>query len=145
MLAESGKQVTLVTNCIEVILAANRSNNIKLIALGGEVGEKSDGFVGALTNEQLSKYHFDEAFIGVVGVDIDNDRVSTYDYADGTTKAQAIRSAAKSYMMLETRKLEEDGTYWYAQVSDFTGAVLEGKPEVKLLKALKNIPIDWVY
>lgn len=145
LIAERNKRVTLVTNCIEVILAANVPCNIKLIALGGEVSEQADGFVGALTNEQLTKYRFDIAFIGVVGVDLDKNRVSTYVPSDGATKAQAVASSVRSYMMLESRKLQEDTTYTYAQVSDFTGAILEKEPEVKTLKAMNKYSLEWLY
>lgn len=147
MLAQSGKGVTLVSNCPQVIAAAvgvPGSQSVKLIALGGEMNLRRDGFVGALTNEQMERYSFDEAFVGVVGVDLERDRVSTYVPMDGSTKRVAIGCAKRSYLVLETRKLHEDGNYWYAHVSDFTGAVMERALEGEDAKRAAEYPIDWL-
>lgn len=144
LLVESGKRLTVVSNCLEVMAYTRKAQNIKLIALGGEVDERCDGFIGAITNEQIEHYSFDTAFIGVVGVDLENDRVSTYAPLDGITKAKALSCAKKAYMMLETRKLEEDGNYWYAHVSDFTGAVMEKALEGDLATKANEYMIEWL-
>lgn len=145
LIAESGKRVTVVTGSIDVILALRSSASVKLIALGGELNAQGDCFVGPIANEQLAKYRFDLAFIGVVGVDLEGDRVSTLAPADGSTKARAIAASTKCYLMLETRKFDEDGTYWYAHVSDFTGAVLEAKPAPKLRKLMDEYVVEWLF
>lgn len=145
MLVSSNKHVTLVTNCIDVILAANvPDSNVKLIVLGGTTDELHGGFVGGITDAQLKQYQFDIAFIGVVGVDLELDRVSTYITEDGITKRTAIDCSSRSYMMLETRKLHEDGTFWYAQVSHFTGALMDKLPDQSTDKLIKNYPIEWL-
>lgn len=144
MLAESGRKITLVTNCIQVISAVSSARNIKLIVLGGETNDRRDGFIGALTNEQMERYRFDIALIGAVGVDLDHDRVSTYIPQDGSTKSHAISCSKRSYLMLETRKFREDGTYFFARMSDFTGAIMERMPEGEEVELMREVPIDWI-
>ena len=144
MLAGSGKRITLVTNCLDVVLAVHSTDNIRLICLGGVVGGRGGGFFGALTNEQIKNYRFDLAFIGVVGVDLEKNRVSTYVPEDGTTKRTAIENSSRSYMMLENRKFMEDGVYWYSSVSRFTGAILDDEPDETIRKKLAEYPIEWI-
>lgn len=144
MLADSARKITLVTNCIQVIGAVSSARNIKLIVLGGETNDRRDGFIGALTIEQMERYRFDISFIGAVGVDLENDRVSTYVPQDGSTKHCAISSSKRSYLMLETRKFQEDGTYFFARMSDFTGAIMERSPEEKQAKMLEELNVDWI-
>lgn len=144
LLVESGRRITLVTNCLQVILAANGASSLKLISLGGEMSLRRDGFVGALTDEQLRRYNFDLAFMGVVGVDLENDRVATHVPMDGTTKELALSCSKRSYLMLETRKLREDGTYWYAYASDLTGAITERPLEGEDAKLAAALGIEWL-
>lgn len=125
MIVQENRNVTVVTNMIEIMLVFTVETKAKLIFLGGTMNSEKDGFVGALTNEELEKYHFDKAFLGVVGVDLENNRVSTYDVEDATTKRVALACSTNAYMMLESRKLETDGNYKYAKIDDFAGCIME--------------------
>lgn len=144
ILAESGRHITLVTNCIDVIRAVPGHSHIKLVSLGGDVIEARDGFVGALTNEQLRCYRFDLAFFGAVGVDLEKNRVSTYTSDDGITKKTALENSRRSYLMLEVRKLSEDCVYWYSPISSFTGVVLDQQPDEQVKKWLKEYEVEWL-
>lgn len=144
ILGESDKRITLVSNCIDVIRVIPSRSNIKLIALGGEISEHRGGFIGALTNEQLRCYRFDLAFLGVVGVDLEQNRVSTYIPEDGTTKKAALENSRRTYMMLEMRKLMEDGVYWYSSISSFYGAILDREPEDRVKKWFEQYGIEWL-
>ena len=145
LLIVSNKHVTLVTNCIDVILAANiPGSTVKLLVLGGTTSELRGGFVGSVTNMQLKQYRFDIAFIGTVGVDLELDRVSTYIAEDGITKCTAMENSRRSYILLESKKFHEDGTFWYGKVSSFTGAILDQMPDPTIQKQMKNYAIEWL-
>lgn len=47
--------------------------------------------------------------MGVVSVDLERDRVTTYEADDGITKELAMRNASQSYLMLEKRKFDAEG------------------------------------
>lgn len=128
LVSESGRKITVITNMIEVMRICLDAASVKLIFIGGVPSEKKEGFVGSLSDRQISCYTFDKAFIGVVGVDVDKDRVTTYIPEDGETKRCIIKHSLKRYMMLETRKLHEDGAYLYAGLHDFDGLIIEKDP-----------------
>ncbi len=144
ILSDSGRHITLVTNCIDVIRSVPGHSNVKLVALGGVVSEARDGFVGALTDEQLRCYRFDLSFLGVVGVDLEKNRVSTYTPEDGITKKTALENSRRTYMMLEVRKLLEDCVYWYSPISSFTGAILDQEPDGQVKKWLEEYEVEWL-
>lgn len=147
MLVDAGRAVTIVTNCLPVMQAVAEApgvGGVRLVALGGELSPLRDGLVGALTDEQLGRYRFDEAFFGEVGVDLEEDRVSTYVPADGATKRVALACSRRSYLMLETRKLHEDGSYCHARVGDFTGAILERPLAGDDAERAAAYEIDWI-
>lgn len=105
LLRTSGLTLTVVTNMVDVMLTMTGDEYNNLIFIGGNFSEGKDGFVGAISNREISKYHFDKAFLGVVGVDIEKNTVMTYTPEDASTKEIILKNSKESYMLLETRKL----------------------------------------
>lgn len=125
LLKTSGLTLTVVTNMIDVMLIMAGDEFNKCIFIGGEFTEGKDGFVGPLANREISRYHFDKAFMGVVGLNPQLNSVSTYKLDDAATKETIMKSSKKAYMLLETRKLAKEGTFVYAALNDFFGIITE--------------------
>lgn len=141
MIIEKELHITIVTNMIEIMLQFVPLQKTKMIFIGGFMSEGRDGFIGSLTIQEIAKYRFDKAFLGVVGVDLDKNRVETYCVEDGMTKNAILNSASQTYMMLESRKLKTEGNYRYASISDFTGIIVEKKPDKDEERALERYKI----
>lgn len=125
LLRNSDLSLTIVTNMVDVMMIMMGDNHNTLIFVGGEFSEGKDGFVGEITNQEIKRYHFDVSFLGVVGVDVENNAVSTYTPEDASTKKIVMQSSRKKYMLLETRKIMRQGNYIYASISDFDGLIVE--------------------
>lgn len=145
LLIASEINVTVVTNMIEVmrVFAASKSD-IKLIFVGGTFSKGRDCFNGALTNMILRNFRFDKSFLGVVGVDLNRNCVTTFMSEDATTKKTILDCSTQSYMMLESRKLSSDGNFIYAEIEDFTGAILEKEAEERDQAKMKQYQIEWI-
>lgn len=144
LLIEKDRTVTIVTNMIDIMLTFSVDTKVKVIFLGGTFSDGKDGFVGALTEQQIKNFRFDKAFMGVVGVDLESNHVTTYMAEDATTKRTIMECSRKAYMMLETRKFVSDGNYIYANVDDFSGAIMEKGVESAVQKQIKQYAIEWV-
>jgi len=145
LLSKSLLNITIVTNMIDIMLEFINPGTIKLIFLGGTFEKENSGFVGSITIEQIKQYRFDLAFLGVVGVDVFENVVDTYDVEDGLTKNVVLDVSKKTYMMLESRKFNMDGTYKYARIDEFTGGVLDTGPPEDLREKLAEYDIEWIY
>lgn len=145
LLVDSELNVTVVTNMIEVmrIFAASESDS-KLIFIGGTFSRGKDSFNGALTNMLLRDFRFDKSFVGVVGVDLERNCVTTFMSEDATTKKTILDCSIQSYMMLETRKLSSEGNFVFAEIEDFSGAVLEKEADEKDKEKMKKYQIEWI-
>lgn len=143
LLIEENPAITVVTNMIDIMLAFTVQSRMKVIFLGGTFSEGKDGFVGALTNEEIRRFHFDKAFLGVVGVNLPENSVATYTAEDATTKSAVLKSSSKAYMMLESRKLSANGNYIYANADEFAGVILEKEPDSTAKKWLKKYELEW--
>lgn len=145
LLAKSMVRITVVTNMIDVMQVLTMAATVKVIFIGGTFSRGYDGFVGSITIDQIANYRFDIAFVGTVGVDLLDNSVATYMVEDGLTKSAVIEASKKAYMMLETRKFNMDGTYKYAKIESFTGAVMEGKPQEDIEEQMKEYDLEWIY
>jgi DeoR family glycerol-3-phosphate regulon repressor len=125
LIAQSTLQVTVVSNMVDVMLRFTQETTADFIFIGGNFSPGQDGFIGALAIAEIERFHFDIAFVGVVGVDIYRNSVETYLADDGMTKAAILKQSRKKYMQLESKKLSNEGTFKYAQIDDFTGIITE--------------------
>jgi DeoR/GlpR family transcriptional regulator of sugar metabolism len=144
LITKSSLNITVVTNMVDIMLEFMVPATARLIFIGGAFSIGKDGFVGSFTNKQISEFRFDIAFLGTVGVDVFENNVSTYMVEDGLTKSAVLEVSKNAYMMLETRKFNTDGTYKYARIDSFTGAVMESKPPSEIEEKLKELNIEWL-
>ena len=124
-LKTSGLSLTVVTNMVDVMLAMAGDDHSRLIFIGGTFSEGCDGFVGALANREIARYHYDKAFLGVVGLDLARRQATTYTPEDATTKEAILAASAESWLLLETRKLEKAGPYVFSDLRDVKGVLTE--------------------
>ena len=117
--------ITVVTNSVDILLIFSAECDTNLIFIGGGFNKTKDGFVGAITNEILKDYQFDISFIGVVGIDLKHNQLTTYDVNDGMTKRLVISRSKKCYVVVEGAKFEQDGNFVCARLEDFNGIITD--------------------
>ena len=106
------------------------------------INNPKDGFLGAITIDQIKSYKFDLSFLGVVGIDLHSGNITTYDIDDGLTKKQVINSSKKSYMLAETAKLKLDGNYVFSHIDDFTGIICEKAVTLQQRELINKYGLD---
>lgn len=141
LIVEANLNITVVTNMIDVMLSFTASSETNFVFIGGKLNKGRDGFIGAYTNKQLAEFNFDKAFIGIVGVDLDRNKVYTYATDDAFTKKAIMDSSEASYMIMENRKFSREGNYRFANVDDFVGVVLDEKPGEEIMQKLERYDI----
>ena len=144
LLKTSGLSLTVVTNMIDVMLAMRGDEHNRLIFIGGTFSEGSDGFVGALANREIARYHYDKAFLGVVGLDLAAREATTYTPEDATTKETILRHASDSYLLLESRKVGKDSACIYSDLTGLTGVLTEKELEEETVEQLKKLGISCI-
>lgn len=117
--------VTVVTNMIDIMKLFTQDCMTQLFFIGGALNNAKDGFIGSFTIDQIKKFKFDLSFIGVVGIDIHEGKLTTYYVEDGITKNEVINSSKKCYITAESAKFDLDGNYVFADIGDFTGYIGE--------------------
>jgi DeoR family glycerol-3-phosphate regulon repressor len=142
LIVETDLNIKVVTNMLDIMLRFTAPCKAELIFLGGAFNPEKDGFTGPMTIEGIQNFHFDTAFMGVVGVDTFSDSIETYQINDGMTKKAVLEQSRNKYLMLETRKFNEEASFKYATLQDFTGIILESPLSPKILKSLAKYNLD---
>jgi DeoR family glycerol-3-phosphate regulon repressor len=135
-IVKSNLKITVVSNMIDIISLGN--DNVTIICAGGYLNVTHDGFTGTETCYFLNNYHFDKAFFGVVGFDMKNLNVYTYEANDGSVKKTVLNNSNETYLLGEMRKSHCDGNYCYAKLNQFNAIITEQELDSKLAESLSK-------
>jgi DeoR family fructose operon transcriptional repressor len=94
--------LTVVTNSLRVAGALS-AGSPKLILIGGELRRLSQTFVGPLTQPSIDQVHVDRAFMGTIGMSLD-DGMTTTDPAEAFTKRLIMDHATQVFLLADSSK-----------------------------------------
>ena len=126
LLMKSDRDLTVVTNMVDVLGVLARNPRIELIFAGGQINRGRDGFWGGMTQEFIRRLKPDIAFVG------------------GINKATIIARSKRSYVLAEARKLSTDGNYDYAPLNALAGFVTDTEPPSDIRAAAAELGVDIV-
>lgn len=144
LIFEAKRNITVVTNMIEILMMATQSSYTKFVMVGGNLNPERDAFIGSVTNEQISKYHFDKSFVSTVAVDLATERVYNNDVEGALTKKTVVENSERCYLLLESKKLEIEGGYEFALMDQFTKVILDEEPTDKEILMYQERGIEWM-
>ena len=142
LMAESRRKITVVSNMIDILQVLGTNDGIMTVGTGGTINIDQNAFLGAFTMNFLEPIHFDRAFIGVLGVNMETGSALTFELEDGLVKALAIKNSERSYLMADSHKFGAKGSYAYAKLEDFDAAVtVSPSPEVRRVLRRANVAL----
>ena len=112
------KRVQLVTYS-NLVLQRLADRRCELFVVGGKYNFIDGMFVGPVAESMLRMYHFDHAFIGCLGADIQLDTVFTTEMECMRMKQIAMECASSSYLLLDASKLQKRAVFRVAGLSEF--------------------------
>lgn len=142
LLVKTDREMTVVTNMIDILVVLARNPKIRLVFAGGKINKSRDGFWGGMTLDFISRLKPDIAFVGAVGVDVKENSVSTYDIEDGINKAAIVRVSKRAYVVAEARKLSSDGNYNYTSLDTLSGLITDSKSAEDICEAAEDYGVE---
>ena len=142
LLVKTDREMTVVTNMIDILVVLARNPKIRLVFAGGKINKSRDGFWGGMTLDFISRLKPDIAFVGAVGVDVKENSASTYDIEDGINKAAIVRVSKRAYVVAEARKLSSDGNYNYTSLDTLSGLITDSKPAEDICEAAEDYGVE---
>ena len=120
-----------IVTCNNVIVQRYTSKSkAEVFMLGGRVMPADQMVVGAIAERSLEHFRFDRAFIGCLGLDVENNTVYETDMECMRLKELAMKSATVSYLLADRSKLRKSGLFRFSGLDAFAQVFLNGlRPE----------------
>jgi len=131
------RNVTVLTTGIWTAVAIMDSPHIHTIITGGSLGGNSGALNGPITREILSKYNINKAFVGALGLTID-DGLTDNDPLEVELKQTIVQNAKEVIAVLDGSKFGQIGLASYAQISQLACIVTEESAPQDIIDALTN-------
>lgn len=100
------KDVTVITCSIPIINELSKYPDIRVYSLGGELKRENHAFLGSNTENEISKYCVDIAFIGVAGI---SDRYGLTNFYHETAYlcSKIIKQSKKVVLLADSSKFDQ--------------------------------------
>jgi len=98
------RELTVVTNALNVGMQLARHRNIRLVLTGGVCRTASFELSGPIAESTLSGYNLDVAFVGVDGIDVDAG-CTTHDDAEARANAALVKIARRTVIVADSSKI----------------------------------------
>lgn len=139
------KNVTILTNNLNVIMRAVPFEHLQVICLPGILERKTNSFVSAETGKILARYNIKKAFFAATGV-TENGDVTNSSSLEYEIKREAMRNSEHKYLLLDSSKYGKSALLTYAHIADMDKVIAdkEMNPGLKELCAKYNVALEKV-
>lgn len=136
-LLKSKQNLTIVTTDIKIAGFLSFSTNFKILCTGGLVQNSTGTCLGSHTIEFLKGINVDIGFIGTSSITLENG-VSTPTFEKSDVKKQAIKSAKKSVLVVDSGKFGKESFAKVCNVDEFDLIITDIDLNKKTYEILKS-------
>lgn len=111
-----------------LVIAQLKKPLAQVIVIGGEYLSHFAMATGSMTQNELSQFQFDHAFIGCAGIEENLGMAYTPDLASRELKIIAIKNAQRKYLLIDQSKINVRGLCKFTPLSTFD-AIITGSGE----------------
>ncbi len=137
------EDITVVTNSLRAAIELS-GRGPQLVIVGGELRRRSQTVVGAFTRLLLEQVHITKAFMGTMGLSLD-EGITTSDPSEAYTKELVAANADKVILLADNSKLGKASFAKAGKLDDvdliITDSRIESKFERELRKAHKQLQV----
>jgi len=127
------RPVKIVSNS-SLLLSVKGEQRAELFLLGGTYSANNNMTYGTLTKHALQEFYFDHAFIGCFGFSAAEGKAYTLELDSAEVKQTAMKKSRQCHLLADDSKLERQGFYAFAELSDFQSVIYEKKIERMVIK-----------
>ena len=103
---KSKKNITLITNSIEILIELNDVENWHILSTGGILKQGSLALVGPHTDKMIHSFHVDKAIISCKGIDLDKGFTDSSEM-HAETKSTMLECANEKILAVDSSKFDK--------------------------------------
>ncbi len=135
------KNLTLITNSIEILLELSEISGWKILSTGGTLREGSLSLVGYQAEKMISTYHVDKSIISCKGVDMEMG-ITDSNEMDGHIKNLMLEAANQKILAVDQSKLGKISFTKIEDLSNINQIVTDREPNDQWMKIFEAAQIQ---
>lgn len=135
------KNLRIITNSLPVVSELMTHPHIKVYLIGGELDTSLKALYGPMTDNLLTKYKADKAFIGAAGVSLSQGLSSNHEKEASVTQKMA-EAADKVFLLCDSSKIEKTSYFVYAPLTLVDQIITDNAIDTSALKTYKSNNIN---
>lgn len=136
------RNVTAVTNSIDIITALGENQHVTLYALGGKFNPFHRNFVGSHTTEELRTYHVDTVFLGACG--LGKYGLTSPDEEEAYVKKGMIHAASQVILVTDHSKFQKEFLHTIESLQSIHVVITDEAPPVELQEKLDIYDVELI-
>ncbi len=121
------KDLTILTNNVEIILRAIPYDNLNIISLSGTLNRKTLSFTGSSAAQVLQSYNISKAFMATTGFSIVSG-VTNSSPMESDIKRMAVQRSQQVYLLADSSKYGVVSLITYCNLNKVTALITEAYP-----------------
>jgi len=135
------KQITVVTNAINIAMELAPSKTVEVIISGGTLRSRSYEMVGHIADRTLSELNLDIALVGVDGIDIERG-ISTYTMQEAHAAFMFINQAKYVWVVADHSKIGKIAPAVISPISRVNKIFTDSGTDPSIRKKLEAVGIE---
>ena len=138
------KNLTIITNSLEILIELKDAKNLKIFSSGGLLGEDSFALVGTQADKTISDFHVNASIISCKGFDIDKGFTDSHDM-HASTKRVMLQNCDVRTLAVDSSKFNRIAFNLVGTLSDIDVIVTDVKPPEEWLEKFRRNKVECVY
>jgi len=133
-------KLNIVTNSLRTALELSGSGP-SITLVGGRLRRRSQTMVGSLSRLILGELHFDRAFMGTIGLTLE-EGMTTTEPDEAYTKRLAMGQSSESILLADSSKIGKVSFARAGDISEISKLVTDKNADQKFIKAVRKLGIE---
>lgn len=138
------KNITLITNSIEILLELSDVVGWKVLSTGGALKEGSLSLVGYQAEKMINTFHVDKAIISCKGVDLEKG-ITDSNEMDAHIKKLMFDSANVKILAVDNSKFDKISFMKIGDLADIDVIITDSEPDMKWQQIFSSLNVDIQY
>ena len=138
------KNLTVITNSLEILIELKDAENMKIFSSGGLLGEDSLALVGSQADKMIAGFHVDCAIISCKGFDINKGFTDSHDM-HASTKRTMLENCDKRILAVDSSKFNKISFNVVGNLNDIDVIATDVKPPEQWLDKFSQNGVECIY
>ena len=137
------KNITVITNSVEILLELSDKNGWKILSTGGRLKEGGLALVGYQAERMVSTFHVDYAIFSCKGIDLERGLTDANE-SDAQIKKMIVKAANKIILAVDHSKFNKISFTQVCELSEIDMVVTDEEPDESWKQAFLSAGIELI-